>query len=1193
MIPRIQATVFSNRGRNFPGRKGLHPATTGSGVWCVLLWLLVVVTSFDVCAQTASTGALTVTVTDPSGAVVPNARISLRNDGTGGTLTAITGRDGLYRFSLLPAGEYELTVEAADFEPAVVRHLLIQITEVRIIATQLAVKGAKEEVIVKAPLLQTDDVALGSVIDQGTIVTLPLVNRNYTQILGLTAGTNTDVVDATLLGAGSQEIRANGARSGDNNFMLNGVDANSYGSNMTEATNNSGGGIAIPAPDTLAEFKVQNSLYDAQYGRGGGANVLAETKSGTAQFHGNAYYFGRDEALNANNFFANATGVPKGDFRRHQPGATLGGPIPWSRKRTFFFVSYQATRDVNAASLSSSVRSLSLPSVPAVRTPTSLGAIFGGQAGLFGGIAIAPDGSNINPVALNLLNARNPDGSFVIPSPQIAGSGVNYTAVLPGHYNEDQFNANFDQILSKADQLSAKFFWSNSYQSALFSGASVPGFPALRNFANRNLAIAETHIFSAHAVNQFRAGFTRIGSRSAAPSPLAAQSVGITRANDPTVRSLPHIQILGAFQIGNAANDKNETTNDNFYFSDTVSLSRGRHNLRFGAEIFHTQFVNGPDNTDGSLIFLSFPDFLLGLPAGPASGGGNGTPLSNVYLAQSSAIVPHSDLRSTAAHLFAVDDLKISATLSINLGFRLEANGQQSEAHGHLANFAPKFYVPPPPGGFTNPSTSGFVLPDNYEGPAPAGFPRSNSTLVDDPVQVHAEPRIGLAWRPFSSRDIVVRTGYGLYANRVSFFGYGIGLAFNPPFQDNSSLVGAANASSSLQHPFPILPLPSSFPNFAMLPGPPYTGDHIPLLAIAVDPDFKDATIQHYGVETQYQHKSFLFSLAYVGAKGGHLAVSRSNNQPALASPANPVNGLTTNSVANAAERVPFPGVAPLTFNIESIGTSRYDSLQATVNKRLSHGFQFLAAYTLSRSVDTAQDSLGSAAFGQYGAPVFGEQVFNDQNDIAAQRGPSDFDRRHRFVLNYIWQLPEPATHHRHPLDKLEEGWALSGVVTLQSGLPFSVLDSTAGTLFGPASYFTTGSLAPGATLDKAARDGSVSSRVNQFFNTSVFVPAPFIPDGGLIDGKYPVTGGGTIFGNLGRNNLRGPDQRNIDIGIIKRTRLGEKASMVFRWEVFNLFNRPNFANPASDVSNPGTFGKISAMSVNPRVMQYGVKFEF
>ena len=1154
--------------------------------------LLVVVSSLDVCAQSASTGALTGTVTDPTGAVLQNAQIALRNTGTSETRTAITDQDGSYRLSLLPPGEYELTVEAVGFAPLVVREVLIRITEVRSLATQLAVKGVRQDVVVEAPLLQTDNVALGRVTTRDTIVGLPLVNRNYTQILGLTAGTNTDVVDATQLGAGSQEIRANGARSSDNNFMLNGVDANSYGGNMTESTNNSGGGLAIPAPDTIEEFKVQNSLYDAQYGRGGGANVLVETKSGTAQFHGNAYHFGRDDALNANNFFANATGVPKGDFRRHQPGATLGGPIPWSRNRAFFFVSYQATRDVNAASLASSVRSLSLPPIPAVRTPASLGAIFGGQTGLFGGVAIAPDGSNINPVALNLLNARNLDGSFVIPSPQTAGSGVNYTAVLPGRYDEDQFNTNVDVNLGNADKLSAKFFFSNSHQNLPFSGATVPGFPALRDFENRNVAIAQTHIFSSSAINQFRAGFSRIASRSAAPSPLTAQSVGITRVNDPQERSLPHIQILGALQLGNAANDKNETVNNNLYASDTVSLSRGRHNLRVGAEIFHNQFVNGPDTTDGSLLFLSFADFLLGLPAGPASAGGNGTPLSNVYLAQSSAVVPNSDLRSTAAHFFAVDDWKISATLTINLGFRLEANGQQSEAHGQLANFDPAFYVPPPPGGFTNPSTSGYVLPDNYDGPAPEGFPRSNSTLVDDPVQMHPEPRIGLAWRPSSSREIVVRTGYGLYANRVSFFGSSVDLAFNPPFQYPRNLVGAANASSSLQHPFPVLPLPSSFPNFAALPGPPYTGDRTPLLAVATDRDFKDATIQHYGVETQYQYQDFLFSLGYAGARGTHLAVSRSNNQPALASPTNPVNGLTTNSVANAVERVPFLGIAPLVFGVESIGTSRYDSLQATLNKRLSHGFQFLAAYTLSRSVDSAQDSLGSAAFGVYGATVFGEQVFNDQNDVAAQRGPSDFDRRHRFVLSYIWQLPEPAGDHRY-LSKLSEGWAFSGVVTLQSGLPFSILDSAAGTLFGPATYFTTGTLAPGKTLEDAVLQGSVSSRIDRFFNTNVFVPATFVPDGGFIDGRFPVSGGGTIFGNVGRNVLRGPGQRNVDMALIKRTRLGEKADMMFRWEVFNVFNWSNFANPASDVSSPSTFGKISAMSVNPRIMQFALKLEF
>src|SRR5260370_32891627 len=225
---------------------------------------------------------------------------------------------------------------------------------------------------------------------------------------------------------------------------MNGVDANSYGCNITEVPPFGGAGIAIPAPDTIQEFKVQNSLYDAQYGRGAGANVNVETKSGTSEFHGNVYYFGRNESLDANNFFANATGVPIGEFQRSQPGGTLGGPVPWSRKRGVFFVSYQATRDINGAALAISVRSLSLPPIPLIRTPASLGAAFGGQTGAFGGVAVASDGSNINPVALNLLNAKNPDGTLVIPSPETTGSGVNYTAVLPGHYNKHQFNTNFD-----------------------------------------------------------------------------------------------------------------------------------------------------------------------------------------------------------------------------------------------------------------------------------------------------------------------------------------------------------------------------------------------------------------------------------------------------------------------------------------------------------------------------------------------------------------------------------------------------------------------------------------------------------------------------------------------------------------------------------------------------------------------------
>src|ERR1700756_3456471 len=386
---------------------------------------LLVSSAFALCAllmygQTANTGAIAGSVSDPDGAVVPRAAVVINSEETGEERHLTTDAEGSFSAPFLIPGNYDLTVRATGFEPFDLKGVQVQITEVSRVKVQLTVGGVKTKITVSAtpPLLQTENATLGRVIDQETVAELPLVNRNFTEILGLTAGTNIDVGDATQLGAGSQEIRANGARSGDNNFMLNGVDANSYSSNITEVTPFGGAGIAVPAPDTIQEFKVQHSLYDAQYGRGAGANVDVETRSGTAEFHGNAYYFGRNEALNANNFFANATGVPRGEFRRSQPGGTLGGPVPWSSKRAFFFLSYQATRDINAASLSTSVRSLNLPPIPEVRTPASLGAVFGGQTGAFGGVAIAPDGSNINPVALKLLNAKNPDGTFVIPSPQ-------------------------------------------------------------------------------------------------------------------------------------------------------------------------------------------------------------------------------------------------------------------------------------------------------------------------------------------------------------------------------------------------------------------------------------------------------------------------------------------------------------------------------------------------------------------------------------------------------------------------------------------------------------------------------------------------------------------------------------------------------------------------------------------------------
>jgi hypothetical protein len=1147
--------------------------------------------------QTANTGAIAGTVTDPSGALVARAAIVVKSQATQEERHLATDAEGNFSVPFLTPGNYDLTVRAPGFEPIVLKGIHAQITEVSRLKIQLPVGGAKEQIAVsaKAPLVQTENATLGRVIDRQTVVDLPLVDRNFTEILGLTAGTNTDIVDATQLGVGSQEIRANGARSGDNNFMLNGVDANSYSSNITEVTPFGGAGIAIPAPDTIQEFKVQTSLYDAQYGRGAGANVNVETRSGTADLHGNAYYFGRNEALDANNFFANATGVPRGEFRRSQPGGTLGGPMPWSKKRAFFFVSYQATRDVNAASLSSSVRSLSLPPIPLVRTPASLGDVFGGQTGALGGVAVAPDGSNINPVALNFLNAKNPDGTFVIPSPQTSASGVNYTAVVPGSYNEDQFNTNLDVNVRPADQLSAKFFFSNSNQKVPFFGATVPGFPVLRSFQNRNLAIAETHIFSPRAINQFRVGFSRLAGQSFDGGKLTDQDVGINRFSDPQEGIIPQIEILGAFELGNSAQDHGKTAGNNFYISDVVFLSRGKHDFRVGAEIFRNQFNHRIDYTDGAITLLSFPDFLLGLPAGPAGSGGNGTSFSNVFFSSVAAGIPDVGQRASATDLFALDDWKVTRTFTINLGARVEVNGQTSEVDGRESNFFPQFYVPPPAGGFTAPATSGFVLPNNFSGNAPEGFPRENSTLLNHPIQVHLEPRIGFTWQPVPSRDLVLRGGYGIYANRTSFEGNGVLLTLNPPFALNAVLNGAANATASLESPLPNLPPSSSFPNFVatMLPGPPFTGSSFLRSPIITDPDFKESTVQQYDFDLQYQHKSYVFSIGYAGAKGTHLAVGRSNNQPLLADPSNPVNGLTTNSVANVAERVPFVGLSPLLYRLEGSGNSSYNSLQATLKKEMSHGLQFLAAYTFSKSIDDAGDSLGAAIAGTFGLPITGQVVYNDQNNVAAQRGVSDFDRTQRLVISSTWNMPGPEHAKNAAIRKLGDGWSISGIATLQSGRSFSIMDSAAGTLFGPATIYTTGSLAPGATLADARRNGSVSSRVNEFFNTSAFVPAPFVPDGGVIDGKYPVSGRGTIFGDLGRNILRGPDQQDFDIAFIKTTPVTERVKLIFRWEIFNALNRPNFANPSNDVSTPSTFSVISGLTVNARIMQYALKLEF
>ena len=355
--------------------------------------------------------------------------------------------------------------------------------------------------------LQTGTSDLGHVVDNTIMNAMPLSSRNFTQILALSPGVTAGVIDAGALGRNSVNISANGARNWDNNVVLNGMNAdNPMSQGFDDAPDKTG--IPIPSPDAIEEFKVQTGLYDAEYGKEGGGTINIVTKSGTNQFHGTAFEFFRNTALDSNSFFQNATGAPTPVFRQNQYGGTLGGPNV--RNKLLFFVSYQGTDQANGVS-SASNQTTFLP-IMGNRSRQALGAIYGGQTGAFGGVAIAPDGSNINPVALTILNAKLPNGSYAIPSPCIlTNATTGYCPISsPALFNEKQVIANGDITLTSKQRLSLKTLYSRDPTTLPFQvSTNVLGFGENDYHSNTNLSLSYTYAITATLVNQVSVGYSR------------------------------------------------------------------------------------------------------------------------------------------------------------------------------------------------------------------------------------------------------------------------------------------------------------------------------------------------------------------------------------------------------------------------------------------------------------------------------------------------------------------------------------------------------------------------------------------------------------------------------------------------------------------------------------------------------------
>ncbi len=1126
-------------------------------------------------AQTAATGALSGVIADPTGAVIVNAQIKVTNEATGETRTVSSRADGAYVVPLLPPGAYRVEVASSGFKTSLRSGVRINVTETATLDIRVEVGAAQETIVVEASpsLAQTESSSLGRVVNEKVVVNLPLVTRNFTQIIGLSPGIQTSVTNAAELGRGTgglgggtagPGIYVHGGRPSDNNFEMNGVQINDL-----QGSGNESGGVAIPNPDTIEQFKVQTGQYDASFGRNAGANVNLVTKSGSNEFHGTLFEFFRNDALNANDFFFNLAGQKKPVLKQNQFGFTLGGPV--KKDKLLFFGSFQGTRQINGVAgvgRTKSRATIFSPPLTDDRSAAAIGGLFAGQRGALGGTAILADGSNINPVALRLLQMKLPNGSYLIPTPQVINrsrpfnqQGVTSLSI-PSTFDEEQFMSNLDYLHTARSKFAGRFFSASGDEAVSLPGGNVPGFPRQTESEFRNFSLTHTYVLSQSLFNEARLGFHRTRITSRQETAFKYSDIGVRAAEQ--VNEVPDIRITGSYQLATVF--PIQLAQNTFSAQDSVSYLRGRHSMRFGGNLSYSQDNFGKFVNQGILIFLSFPDFLLGL-----DGRSNGTGVfSNVFGSVDYIGLPDRAFRLWEGSLYFQDDLKLTPRLTLNLGVRYERIGHIADASGRNAGFNAALADPNPP---ATGSRAGFVVPSNYSGGAiPPGVAQlDNHFGINGEGQNNWAPRIGFAWQvlPQTGR-LTLRGGYGIYYTRTHGQPF-IRLAFTPPFAQLRISTGVPNALASFANPFP-QPIPplSSFPFFPSYS--PTTALNLATLA----PDYRPPITQQYSLNLQTEiAKDFLLEVGYVGTRGTHLIRARSLNQASLASSSRPIRGVTTNTVANIAQRVPFLGFIPTGIHqTETAGESRYNGLEVSLTKRLSKGLSLLASYTWSKSLDTDGASIAGVNAGNL--------TIGDQNNPRDRYGPSDFNRAHRLVLSYVYELPFFA--NRGGLTgKLLGGWAVAGVTVFQSGLPLTIFGANGNNLFGITD--NRAQLAQGCTHNQVVTPGSVTDKMNNYFNRTCFTSFPVIGD----DGR------GTGFGNSGVGIVRGPDQRNFDLAVIKRTRMGwptEISNLEFRAEFFNAFNTPQFANPAASFT-AATFGQITSTSVSPRIMQLALKLNF
>ncbi|HKD07035.1 MAG TPA: carboxypeptidase regulatory-like domain-containing protein [Bryobacteraceae bacterium] len=1069
-------------------------------------------------AQSLTSGDITGTITDQTGAAIPNASVTVTNTGTNTSQKTTAGANGTYRFAFIPSGSYSLSVSAGGFQTQERRGIAVTAGQPTSVNVQLSVAQAAQtvNVVEGTPALQTDNADVTTNINRQMVENLPNPGNDMTYI----AQTAPGVVMNTQAGYGN--FVAQGMPATSNLFTVNGQNYN----DPFFGINNSGASNLLLGSNDIAEANVINNAYSAQYGQYAGSQITYVTKSGTNQFHGNAIYMWNGRAMNANQFFSNSVGSPRPFNNFNQWATGVQGPI-W-KNHTFFDVDYEGLRNVlptaSALTLIPSPQFQSATLANLTATGNSAQIPFYNQ--VFTVYHNAPGAGSATPV-------QGGGCQDFTGLPAGVPCALQFRTTPPNLNHEYQWSARVDHTFSPKDSAYIRVLRDNGFQPT-FTSPFGPTFNAESNQPQMSGQVSEIHTFGPNTVNQFNG------------SALFYQAVFQPSDPNGSLAALPtFINFSGtAFTSTGAWGQPGP-----FFFPqgrrvfqyqilDDVSHVRGRHTFRAGFSWLHDnitvldfQGVGGP--LHGS-ITTTLTDFF--------NGGGPSTSLNQAFPSS-----PEEGFQFNTFGGYVADDWKVSDRLTVSLNLRLESYGNPTCNSNCFSRLSSAFTGAPVPNAASTPYNQ-FIVADQH-------------TAYPDTQTVVWEPRVGIAWKPGRRDNTVIRTGFGVFADELPG-GLAENAAFNPP-GFNAFTIGngaiapgvpgslfttAAQANQALVSQFrsggSFNSISQQVPGFA-----PPSFDAFPSF-------FHQPVYYKWNFEVQQLlAKNLTLTANYAGMHGSHLPLADGGLNAYC--PPDTCPGGFSGLPASA----PNPALGNV-LQYLSGGTSSYNGLSVSLQQRLTAGLSFNLNYTWSHALDEVSNGgVSNLPFGILATDTSITQI-QDPHNAKGNYGSADYDVRHYISASMVLtDMFRHAGFHYGP-NRIFGGWTLSSNWFFRTGLPFSVRDNA--------------NLAPLLGLNYtgtilASPNGAVSNSIDcaSAVNTPCLATGQFAPSGAL-----------TGFGTLGRNFFRGPHFFDVDLGLMKDVAITEHVLFSFGAQAFNLFNHTNFDLPVDDISNP-LFGS-SIATVGP-----------